>query len=248
MSDTEQRRPRRESTTLVVDYEGADELVAEVTETLAAGHTFIHTERTLAVGAELELALSFPGLLTPVRLPVVVRSTGDAGEHGEAAGVGVEIRRDAGDVAAVTKLLERIARGDTALIGRVCQVLIVEDNPHVARLIREGLIGGTRRAFDDVRFVFETAANGRDALAMLTARRFDIMVIDIYLPVLDGPSVIREVRASKALRSLPIIAVSAGGTSAQEEALEAGADFFLAKPMRLTDLVESMRKLMPASD
>ena len=47
-----------------------------------------------------------------------------------------------------------------------------------------------------------------------------------------------------ATRGLPVIAVSAGGRSAQREALEAGADYFLEKPMRLSQVLETMRQVL----
>ncbi len=127
------------------------------------------------------------------------------------------------------------------------RVLVVEDNPHVARLIREGLAGGTKRAFGDrYSFEFDTAANGRDALDKLWHQkpRFDALIIDVYLPILDGPAVIRELRGAEALRDTPVIAVSAGGKQARAEALEAGANAFLEKPMRLSEIMSSMQALL----
>jgi CheY-like chemotaxis protein len=52
------------------------------------------------------------------------------------------------------------------------------------------------------------------------------------------------VRTTLGLKTLPIIAVSAGGPGAREAALGAGADIFLDKPMRLRQIVETMRQLM----
>ena len=126
------------------------------------------------------------------------------------------------------------------------RVLVVEDNPHVARLIREGLAGGTQRTFGDrFEFEFEVCTNGREGLDRLqTEGGFHALIIDVCLPVLDGPSVIREIRASSDLHALPVIAVSAGGKAARIEALEAGADYFLEKPMRLSQVLETMRQVL----
>jgi CheY-like chemotaxis protein len=114
----------------------------------------------------------------------------------------------------------------------------------VANLIREGLAGGGRRELSGkIQFQFTTVGNGREALEALRRERFDVLIVDIYLPILDGAHVIAEARADASLAGIPIVAVSAGGPSAREAALKAGADFFLEKPMRLADIVATMRRL-----
>ena len=71
-----------------------------------------------------------------------------------------------------------------------------------------------------------------------------ILQFDVYLPVLDGPHVITLARQELGLTDLPIIAVSAGGDSARASALAAGANIFLDKPMRLRQVIETMRHLV----
>jgi CheY-like chemotaxis protein len=163
----------------------------------------------------------------------------------EGRGVGVEFDALPDEASQrLDEIVSRIASGDPDLVARTLRVLVVEDNPHVATLIRDGLAGGSRRELAGrVHFGFETATNGREALDLLRSQPFDAMIIDIYLPVMDGAQVIAAVRADETLRSLPIVAVSAGGVPAKTAALSAGADFFLDKPMRLADILESMRKL-----
>src|SRR5436853_102109 len=81
-------------------------------------------------------------------------------------------------------------------------------------------------------------ATGRDALDLLRRRPFDAAIIDIYLPVIDGAHVIHTLRTELKL-TIPVIAVSAGGPSVRELALEAGADMFIDKPMRLRHVIET---------
>jgi CheY-like chemotaxis protein len=121
---------------------------------------------------------------------------------------------------------------------------VVEDNPHVASFLGDGLTGSNKRSGSDVAFIVRTAPNGREALALLRSETFDALIIDIYLPVIDGAHVIDKVRTELGLANLPVIAVSAGGPSAREAALAAGANIFLDKPMRLRQVVETMRQLM----
>jgi uncharacterized protein (TIGR02266 family) len=239
----DQRRHERQPITLVVDYEGAEDMVGDFTENLSAGGTFVHTTRDFPVGTQVRLMLSFPGLLRPVSLVGVVRwaRAGDDDQRG----VGIEFVEGAEEIERLLTLMGRISTGDPRLVSRVMRVLVVEDNPHVERLICEGITGGMKRTFGDaVSFQFDTATNGRDALAKIANGKFDALIIDVYLPVMDGPSVIEVIRGDERTRSLPIIAVSAGGRPAREAALKAGADFFLEKPMRLRQIIESMTRLM----
>jgi len=188
--------------------------------------------------------LSFPGLIKPLPLMGVVKWVRE--EPPEERGVGVEF--DLGDTQTTERLaalVRRIDERDPELIGKVMRVLVVEDNPHVADLIREGLQGGGKRDLGGkVAFQCETVSNGREAMtALRTSNPFDVLIIDIYLPVLDGSQVIAQVRADEKLRHLPIVAVSGGGAPAHNAAMSAGADFFLDKPMRLADIVATMRRL-----
>jgi uncharacterized protein (TIGR02266 family) len=240
----DQRRHERQPVTLVVEYEGADDLVSDYTQNLSTGGTFVTTAHEFPIGTDVELVLSFPGLLAPIRIAGVVRwaRSGDA----EGRGVGIEFSHHDGDARAeLEDLIDKINARDESVVSRLCKVLVVEDNPHVAKLIRDGLRGSGRRAFgDDLAFNFRTASNGREALEMLHAESFDALIIDVYMPVLDGASVIEQVRADAALSKMPIIAVSAGGEKARGFAMKAGADFFLDKPMRLRQIIETMQQLL----
>jgi CheY-like chemotaxis protein len=125
-------------------------------------------------------------------------------------------------------------------------VLVVEDNRHVAALIQDGLRGGARRDNfrDNVSFVFKSAEDGRSAIEILRREQFDALIIDVYLPVLDGPKVIQQCRTELGLTDLPIVAVSAGGDAARKSAIAAGANIFLDKPMRLRQVIETIQRLL----
>jgi CheY-like chemotaxis protein/Tfp pilus assembly protein PilZ len=239
------RDHRSEPITLIVEYEEAGDLVIDFTDNLAAGRVFVPTRRDLAAGSPVHLVLSFPGLLHPVRLGGRVQTLHDGREAGVEHGVDLELDDDDG-LDALRALVDRIRLGDPSIVGPLLKVLVVEDNPQVARLIRDGLRGSEkRRAFgSDLAFDVRTAGNGRDALERLHQSRFDMMILDVYLPVLDGAQVLQHIRGDEGLRDLPVIAVSAGGDSARDEAMAAGADYFLHKPMRLRQVVETIQRLM----
>ena len=243
MSDDEKRRENREAVTLFVEYEGADDLVGDFTENLSSGGTFVATNRTLPIGTRVQLVLSFPGLLEPIAIEGVVRWRRDeAGPEGD-AGAGIEFEpgpaRDA-----LASIVDKVKSRDPKTVSRLFRVLVVEDNKHVAQLITEGLRGSSRRDFGGISFVFRNAEDGRAAVEILRREKFDALIIDVYLPILDGPRVIQQARTELGLTDLPIIAVSAGGDAARRSALEAGANLFLDKPMRLRQVIDTMQRLL----
>jgi len=108
----------------------------------------------------------------------------------------------------------------------------------MSRLLCEGL-KRTFKALPDVGLDIETAENGQEAMDILREQEFNLALIDLYLPVLDGIALIRAVRADPSLRDFPLIAMSSGGRGARVPALRAGANGFLAKPVRLNEVVSA---------
>lgn len=239
----EKRRDAREAVTLFVEYEGADDLVGDFTENLSTGGTFVATSRELPLGTRITLVLSFPGLLEPISIQGVVRWARGDGPEGD-GGIGIEFEPGPGRDA-LAGVVDRIRERDPKTVSKLFRVLVVEDNRHVAALIQEGLRGSTRRDFGNgVSFVFRNAEDGRSAVEILRKEQFDALIIDVYLPILDGPRVIAHCRSELGLAELPIIAVSAGGDAARRSALEAGANIFLDKPMRLRQVIDTMQRLL----
>jgi uncharacterized protein (TIGR02266 family) len=243
MTEDEKRRDTREPVTLFVEYEGADDLVGDYTENLSSVGTFVATNRELPIGTRVHLVLSFPGLLEPVSIEGTVRWTRADGPDGD-GGAGLEFAegpsRDQ-----LAAMVERIQSRDPRTVSRAFRVLVVEDNRHVAALLQEGLLGSSRRDFGGaISFVFRNAEDGRAAVEILRQEPFDALIIDVYLPIIDGPKVIQHARTELGLASLPIIAVSGGGEAARRLALEAGANIFLDKPMRLRQVIETIRRLL----
>jgi uncharacterized protein (TIGR02266 family) len=244
MSDEEKRRDSREAVTLFVEYDGADDLVGDYTENLSSGGTFVATNRDIPIGTRIQLVLSFPGLLQAIAIEGVVRWTRlGENEEGEAgAGIAFEPGPARDQLAAI---IDRIRNRDPKTVSRTFRVLVVEDNRHVAALIQEGIHGSMRRDYGGgVSFVFRDAEDGREAVEILRRETFDALIIDVYLPILDGPRVIATARTELGLSTLPIIAVSAGGDAARRSALEAGANIFLDKPMRLRQVIETIERLL----
>ena len=239
----EKRRAARAPVTLFVEYEGADDLIGDFTDNLSSGGTFVTTNRTLPIGTHVQLVLSFPGLLQPIAIDGTVRWTRADNAIGD-PGAGIEFEAGPGRDA-LAAIVDRIRTRDPGTMARLLRVLVVEDNRHVAQLVQQGLSGAMRRDFGGmVSFEFRNAEDGRQAIEILRSERFDVVIIDVYLPIIDGPHVIMTARNELGLTALPIIAVSGGGEAARNAALKAGANIFLEKPMRLRRVIETMQRLL----
>jgi two-component system OmpR family response regulator len=115
------------------------------------------------------------------------------------------------------------------------RVLIVEDEPRLADMVRRGLeLEG---------FVVVTASTGTDGLHLATEDTFDVIVLDIMLPGLNGYELLREVRAREIWT--PILMLTAkDGDYDQTDAFALGADDYLTKPFAFIVLVARLRALI----
>jgi two-component system, OmpR family, response regulator len=115
------------------------------------------------------------------------------------------------------------------------KVLVIEDEPRLAATLTMGL-----RAEG---FVVVTADNGPDGLWEATENRFDVIVLDIMLPGLNGYEVLRRMRATEVWT--PVLMLTAkDGDYDQADALDLGADDYLTKPFSFVVLVARLRALI----
>jgi CheY-like chemotaxis protein len=113
-------------------------------------------------------------------------------------------------------------------------VLIVDDEFGLADVLASLL---DERGYD-----VAVVINGKLGLASLASRRADLVLVDLMMPVVDGPEMIRQLRADPALARLPVILMTA-----LPEAVPAGGlhDAILVKPFGLDELLEVMARLLP---
>jgi DNA-binding response OmpR family regulator len=118
------------------------------------------------------------------------------------------------------------------------RALIVEDDPSMAATLRRGL--------EAEGYAVEVAENGEDGLWNATEHDFDVIVLDIMLPKLNGYQVVAELRRRE--RTTPVLMLTAkDGEWDQAEALDAGADDYLAKPFSYPVLLARLRALIRRS-
>lgn len=115
-------------------------------------------------------------------------------------------------------------------------ILIAEDNRDSQSLLEMIL--------QSEGFIVTTASDGEKAIEILQEIKPDILVTDLMLPSVSGGDLIRHVRQTEVLRRIPIIVISAYGDYYESDALAAGANAVLKKPLDSEDLVEVIKKLL----
>jgi DNA-binding response OmpR family regulator len=88
------------------------------------------------------------------------------------------------------------------------------------------------------------AADGLDALDAIESRRFDLMVMDIDMPRLDGLGVLEELRARVTTSSIPVIVLTARTDDTEIRVLDLGAQDFMTKPVQPQSLQARVRAVL----
>lgn len=118
------------------------------------------------------------------------------------------------------------------------RILLAEDNP----INREVAVHLLR----DVGIVVDVAHNGQEAVAMASAGHYDLVLMDIQMPVMDGLDATRLIHAREGLAQLPIIAMTANAFIEDQQACRAaGMADYIAKPVNPADLFAILAKWLP---
>ncbi|MEO5355639.1 MAG: response regulator, partial [Magnetococcus sp. XQGC-1] len=134
---------------------------------------------------------------------------------------------------------ERLDR--TALIRRLggAQVLLVEDNAINQRVAQEMLEG--------IGIAVTLANHGQEAIQQLLERPFDLVFMDLQMPVMGGHQATQQIRSMPPFQKLPIIAMTAHALDGDREAcLAAGMNDYIAKPIDLQQLCHLLVRWIPS--
>ena len=118
------------------------------------------------------------------------------------------------------------------------RILLVEDEARVANFVARGLREQT--------YAVDIAADGEQALYQATVNEYDVIILDVMLPVQDGHTVCREVRAA-GIRTPILMLTARGSVDDRVAGLDSGADDYLAKPFDFKELLARLRALLRRS-
>jgi two-component system chemotaxis response regulator CheY len=118
------------------------------------------------------------------------------------------------------------------------QVLIVEDSPTMRQLLIFAL-----RRLKNVDIV--EAQDGMDGLRKVSSDHFDLALVDINMPIMDGLKLISLIRGDDNLRSIPIVVITTEGAKEdRDRALNLGADEYLTKPIQANRVLAVVKDLL----
>jgi DNA-binding response OmpR family regulator len=119
--------------------------------------------------------------------------------------------------------------------GTAMRVLLVEDDKSVASFVQKGL--------DAEHYAVDLAADGDEAQFMVEQFDYDLLILDLNLPRLDGLEVLKRARAAKS--SLPVLVLTARSrVEDRVKGLDLGADDYLTKPFAFSELSARIRALL----
>ena len=121
------------------------------------------------------------------------------------------------------------------------KVLIVDDEEHIRELIKFNL---KKEGYDT-----EVAVNGTEALKLIREIKFDLILLDLMLPEIDGLEVCKEIRRNEETSDIPVMMITAKGEEFDKVlGLELGADDYITKPFSIRELMARVKALLRRSN
>jgi len=118
------------------------------------------------------------------------------------------------------------------------RILIVEDEKKVASFIKKGL--------EEEYYAVDVAADGRVGLKLITSEEYDLIIMDIMIPYIDGIMLLKETRKRDIITPVLMLTVK-DNLKDKVEGLDAGADDYLTKPFAFEELLARIRSLLRRS-
>lgn len=117
------------------------------------------------------------------------------------------------------------------------KVLVVDDQPHIVRLIQVNL--------EKEGFQVATARDGVEGITQVREIRPDLVILDVIMPRKDGFEVLREIKADESLAETPVILLTVKSHNADiVEGLREGAELYLPKPFHPKELVSLVKRVL----
>ncbi len=115
------------------------------------------------------------------------------------------------------------------------QILIVEDEEKIGNFLRRGLL--------EESYAVDIAADGEEALYKFDINEYDLVILDLMIPKVDGLSVCRQIRQKNT--NIPVLVLTAKDSLEDKVAgLDAGADDYMTKPFSFTEMLARIRALI----
>ena len=119
----------------------------------------------------------------------------------------------------------------------MAKILAVDDSASMRQMVAFTLKGAGHTVID--------ASDGQQALTIAKTQSFDLVLTDVNMPVMDGLTLTRELRALPAYRFTPILVLTTeAGTDKKQEGRAAGATGWLVKPFNPDQLLATVRKVL----
>jgi two-component system chemotaxis response regulator CheY len=116
--------------------------------------------------------------------------------------------------------------------------LVVEDSPTMRQLVKFAL--SSLRGLTVIE-----ADDGVSALKQLATTKFDIILTDINMPIMDGLKLVKRVRSDEQLKDIPIVIITTEGAEEdRQRALALGANAYIAKPIQAAQVIAQVKKLL----
>ena len=115
------------------------------------------------------------------------------------------------------------------------KILLIEDDP--------GLLAQIQNLLSEQRYLVATATDGKEALDKIFAESYDLIILDIMLPEVDGLTILQELRQGQIIT--PVLLLTAkSSVDDRVKGLDCGADDYLAKPFSIAELLARIRALL----
>lgn len=210
-----------------------DEAVSQMIDSGAMPDAIVQTARRKGMMSLWESGLNrmWQGLTT---LDELVRVLGERIPEEPSPSVSAPVSRPS--VTLVPKEVRAVVAAAESSQPDTPRVLVADDDPQMRRLVRAVL---EREGIQ-----VTEASDGLDAIDLVGQQQYDLIVLDLNMPRLDGMGVLEELGAHVSTAQIPVIVLTAVGDESEAKALDLGARDYLTKPVRPTALTARVRAVL----